>query len=555
MMTLTLLPLLALPLSVGGGLLEIDEGPLNPADPVAWSSAGESVATDSGRAVVGARWDDTLGTDAGAVYLFERNSGAWTQEAKIFASDSSSADQFGNSVAIHGDTLVVGAPTADIIGSNEGAAYVFVYNGAAWVQQAKLLGVGGADEDRLGTSVAIQGDRIVVGAMGDDDQGSFSGSAYVFVRNGTLWSQQAKLLSGSGGTNTYFGSSVAIDQDTILIGAPGVGGGAYVFVDGGGGAWTLQAGLTDVAASWADRFGDSVALHGDTAVIGSPFDDDNGTDSGSVFVFNRTGVVWTQGQMLVAGEMFGELGASVSFRGSALAAGAPADRQLLGDDPLGAVYLFSLQGTIWSQGGQIAPIGLASAEEFGAAVSFDGESLVVGIPGLDGLDGGVTNSGGARAYQIVPGPELYCFGDGVNSSCPCGNEGGIGGGCANSTGVGAMLEPFGLPSLAADDLVFDAVGLVPGQAALLFGGLNAVNGGDGLLFGDGLRCAGGAIVRLGVKVPDGGGGARWGPGLLGVLALNPADIRRFQAWYRDPAGGPCGSGFNLSNGVEISFVP
>jgi hypothetical protein len=149
----------------------------------------------------------------------------------------------------------------------------------------------------------------------------------------------------------------------------------------------------------------------------------------------------------------------------------------------------------------------------------------------------------------------YCFGDGTASICPCGNPGGSGEGCANSTGAGAVLTASGSTSLAADDLGFDATGLLPAQPALLFVGENAVNGGNGIAFGDGLRCAGLNVVRLGVMLPDAAGAASWGPGLGALGGWSSGDTRYFQAWYRDPIGSPCGAGFNLSNGMEEIFTP
>ena len=166
-----------------------------------------------------------------------------------------------------------------------------------------------------------------------------------------------------------------------------------------------------------------------------------------------------------------------------------------------------------------------------------------------------TNVGSYVVEYDVPAILAYCSGDGSGTACPCGNPGGAGEGCANSTGVGASLGGGGSVSVASDNLSFSAAGLVPSQPALLFQGVNAVNSGAGILFGDGLRCAGGFIVRLGVAVPSAAGDASWGPGLAGAGGWVAGETRRFQVWYRDPASSPCGSGFNLSNGAEVLFQP
>ena len=159
-----------------------------------------------------------------------------------------------------------------------------------------------------------------------------------------------------------------------------------------------------------------------------------------------------------------------------------------------------------------------------------------------------------RVGQLGVGTS-YCFGAGGPVPCPCANTGGEQSGCANSAGAGAQLSAVGSESVADDSLRFVGSGLVPSQPALLFAGTTAVNGGAGVAFGDGLRCAGGAVTRLGVQTASASGSASWGPGLVAVGGWQAGDVRRFQGWYRDPLGGPCGTGLNLSNGVELVFAP
>jgi len=156
-------------------------------------------------------------------------------------------------------------------------------------------------------------------------------------------------------------------------------------------------------------------------------------------------------------------------------------------------------------------------------------------------DGGLGNGG------VVSG---FCFG----VSCPCSNDSATAG-CINSTGAGARLDGSGSASLAADDLLITLSQSPPGQPALLFFGDLAVNGGSGLPFGDGLRCVGGSVVRVSVKTANTSGVATWGPGLGASEGWSAGDLLSLQTWYRDPAGGPCSSGFNLSHAVELSVVP
>ena len=156
---------------------------------------------------------------------------------------------------------------------------------------------------------------------------------------------------------------------------------------------------------------------------------------------------------------------------------------------------------------------------------------------------------------LAPVGAGYCPGDGTGALCPCGNVGQAGEGCANTTGAGGLLTAGGSNQAANDTLVFTAAQLLPNQPALLFVADNQVAGGAGTPFGDGLRCAGGNLRRLGVKQPDAAGVATFGPGLQAAGGWTGGDVRRFQAWYRDPGGSPCGTGFNLTNGHEIHFLP
>jgi len=463
------------------------------------------------------------------------------------ASDADGWQAFGNSVAISDDTILVGSwGDYHDVGMFAGSAYVFVRTGSAWSQQAKLVASDGAEEDRFGSAVTILDDLIVVGARGDDDQGNYSGSAYVFTRGGTIWSERTKLTPNDGNGNRYFGSALAVTSGSIVVGAPGIAGGAYVFT-GSGATWSQEVKLVDGAGSAFDRFGTSVDIDMDTVVVGSPFDDNNGTDSGTAIVFKRSGILWNQVATLVAGEGLGQLGTSVAIHGARIAAGAPEDHQF-GLQPLGAVYLFLLDGNTWAQADAIHPSGLNPFTCFGESVATDGTSLIVGTPGADDP---ATNVGGARGYVIESGISAYCFGEGT---CPCGNLGSEGAGCANSTGLGGKLVAFGYPSVSLDEMTFQASNLAPNLPGLLFSGNVIQNGGNGFTFGDGLRCAGGQVRRYGVAIAT-GGMATWGPGIAAVLQWSAGDLRYVQAWYRDPNGGPCGSGFNLTNGIELTLVP
>ena len=257
-----------------------------------YDSFGMSVSISGDYAVVGAYADDDAGGSSGSAYIFVRNGTTWTEQEKLTASDAASRDKFGNSVSISGDYAVVGAYTDDDGGSsNSGSAYIFVRNGTTWSQQQKLTASDAAAGDQFGNSVSISGDYAVVGAYADDDAGGQSGSAYIFVRNGTAWTEQQKLTASDAASSDQFGRSVSISGDYAVVGAhqnAGAGsrsGSAYIFVRNGT-TWTEQEKLTASDAASGDYFGSSVSISGDYAVVGAYADNDAGSQSGSAYILS-----------------------------------------------------------------------------------------------------------------------------------------------------------------------------------------------------------------------------------------------------------------------------
>jgi hypothetical protein len=195
-------------------------------DVLEYDDFGSSISIFGDTALIGEHYDDDNGWCSGSAYVFTRTGTTWTQQAKLLASDSSEYDYFGSSVSIFGDTALIGA-------YGSASAYVFTRTGTIWTQQAKLLASDGAIDDYFGNSVLIDSDTVLIGARGDDDNGYDSGSAYVFTRTGTTWTQQAKLLASDGTEYDGFGCSVSLDGDTTLTGAPELSsnnGSVYVFM-------------------------------------------------------------------------------------------------------------------------------------------------------------------------------------------------------------------------------------------------------------------------------------------------------------------------------------
>ncbi len=182
---------------------------------------GNAVAISGNTMVVGARFDSTTASQAGAAFVFVLNGTTWTQQAKLLASDGAAIDKFGQSVAIGGDTIVVGAYQANAPLSNGGAAYVFVRSGTTWTQQQKLTAGDGTADDEFGNSVAIKGDTVVVGAhFADLPSNSAAGSAYRFTRSGTVWTEVQKLIpTGATLGGNQFGESLAVSGDKLVVGS------------------------------------------------------------------------------------------------------------------------------------------------------------------------------------------------------------------------------------------------------------------------------------------------------------------------------------------------
>jgi hypothetical protein len=272
---------------------------------------GVSVAIDGDTAVVGAYADGGERPLAGAAYVFTRNGGSWDLQQKLTASDAQFFDYFGYAVAISGETILVGAMLHDGGGvSDSGAAYVFTRSAGVWTEQQKLVAGDAGAGDRFGNSVAIDGDVAVVGAFSDDTAaGADAGSAYVFVRSGDVWTQQQKLTAPDAAANDFFGWGLGLDGDTLIVGAyqkdlPSYpdAGAAYVYTHSGG-VWSHQQTLTSPTPAAGDGFGSSVALRGDTAVVGAYADDTAaGIDAGSAFVFTRSGSIWTAVQQISAAD-------------------------------------------------------------------------------------------------------------------------------------------------------------------------------------------------------------------------------------------------------------
>ena len=473
---------------------------------------GYSVAVSGDTVVVGAPAEDGSATgvngppnelaagSAGAAYVFVRSAGLWSQQAYLkpaaVGPGGQAGDHLGWSVAISGDTVVVGAPDEDSAttgvnstpaegATNAGAAYVFTRNGAVWSQQAYLKAAVVTASDEFGYSVAVSGDTLVVGAYDEassttginttPDVAAFgAGAAYVFTRSLGVWAQQAYLKPAAVGTtqtNDHFGNSVALSGDTVVVGAfqedsssiginstpnelAAASGAAYVFFRIGS-SWSQQAYLKPVAVGTTqagDHFGNSVALSGDTVVVGANQESSSttginstpnelGGSAGAAYVFVRSAGVWAQQAYLkpvaVGSTQVGDsFGWSVALSGDTLAVGATGEGSSTtginsAPDELasaaGAVYVFTRNAGVWTQQAYLKPAAVGTTQagdQFGYSVAVSGDTLVVGAWREDSSTLGVnstpnegaTDSGAAYIFTglgpVVPDAD----GDGLLDS-------------------------------------------------------------------------------------------------------------------------------------------
>lgn len=331
---------------------------------------GFSVSCSGDTAFIGKPGDGEYGYHSGSVYVFNRIGATWIQQQKLYASDAATGDAFGFSVSLDGDIALVSAPQDD---NWKGAVYVFIRTGTTWTQQTKLVASDGAADDLFGYSVTLDGDNALIGSYHDDNN---HGSAYVFTWDGTSWIQIQKLY-GSGSGDIMFGYSVSLDGDTALIGAiyDDPYGATYVFthpsVD-----WQFQQKFS--ASKTTGLFGSSVSLDGDSALIGACGDYTNGFTSGAAFVFTRTNTTWSEQQKLLPSDGAAEdwFGESICLYGDTAFIAAPYDDDNGVDS--GSMYVFTYTGTTWIQQIKLLASDGAADDWFGNSVSLDGDTALIG---------------------------------------------------------------------------------------------------------------------------------------------------------------------------------
>jgi hypothetical protein len=359
---------------------QCDQAELEASDGKSGQEFGWATAIDGDRALVGAFGDGTDGV-IGSAYAWLRSAAGWLPEGKLLPPPGEAFTGFGQSVAISGDFALVGARYDDHAGTDSGAAFVFRRVDGAWLPDGMLVPADGAAGDEFGQSVAIRGDVAVVGAAGDDDAGSFSGSAWVFRRVAGAWTAEAKLTASEALAGDGFGASVDVDVGVAVVGAPGADGAvadagcAWVFDDGATG-WTQAAKLVAADGTSFDGFGFDVAIRDDTLAAGAP----GAGVSGSAYVFRRNAGVWSQQARLAPGDPSAgqQFGFSVAIAADGALVGAFGDDQF--GTQSGAAYWFESDGSRWTEELKITDASPEGSEYFGFSVALSGARLLVGCP-------------------------------------------------------------------------------------------------------------------------------------------------------------------------------
>ena len=378
-------------------------GKIFPSDGSTSDEFGYAVSISGEFAIVGAREDDDRGSNSGSAYIYQLKNNIWEELEKIVPTDGVAGDYFGNAVSISGDYAIIGAYQDDDKATNSGSAYIYKRNADDWEFVTKLVPSDGAESDYYGCAVAISGDIAIVGAYNGDGKTTNTGNAYIYQRNGESWNFMTEIYANDGESSDRFGYAVAITNDYAIIGAYGDddnasnSGAAYIYQRNGT-YWTYITKLKPSDIESSDNFGCAVSISGDYAIVGSRYDDDKSTDSGSAYIYLRIGSNWNQIGKLVPddGNTSDHLGSAVSIYGNYAIVGAYADDDKGSDS--GSAYIYQKIDNNWQQIKKfVAPDG-ASSDHFGNAVALSDKYAIVGSRYDDDKS---TNSGTAYIYQNI----------------------------------------------------------------------------------------------------------------------------------------------------------
>lgn len=374
---------------------------------------GVAVALHGTTAMVGAQ-QATIGAneDQGAVYVFDQSGGEWTQSQKLVSDDGAAFDTFGDAVVFEGDTAIVGAYAATVNDfPYQGAAYVFTRSNGTWTQSQKLAPDDGTDFNYFGYSLALEGDTALIGA-------DLLGAVYVFRRSDGTWTQSQKLTGSDEGPSDVFGYSVLVQGSTAFVGAygnNGFQGAVYIFTESGG-TWTETQKLTADDGASNTYFGYAIAVSGTNLLVGAWGSNPGGNDTqGAAYVFTESDGTWTQTQKLVSddGAPFDKFGHSVAIDGTRAVIGADGVDAGQGGAQ-GAVYIFDESGGAWTQSQKLLASDGTHNDQLGFPVALDGTRALAGAWGWPA--GALI--GAAYFFTTDAEPDDTIFLDGFDGASP-----------------------------------------------------------------------------------------------------------------------------------------
>lgn len=494
------------------------------------------------------RQDGELATQAGSLYVYRREENGWVQVDKLFASDGQAQDFFGYDIDFDGERSIVGAFGVTNGGfDSAGAAYILVRDGVNWIEEAKVLDANPVESDLFGQTVAIDGDTAAVKSGGDNPGPN---EVHIYERDGSGWTEVQTLVQ----SGQSFGQDLFLLGDSLYVGAPkaptsvGFTGAVFVYRRTPSG-WIQALEIAPTQGS-PSNFGASIDGDGQRLVIGDSFD----SGSGAAHVYRLLESGWTLEGYLQPDIPDSRLfGADVALEDDRVLVGAPWDEELASFD--GAAFEFEYIEGEWVQTAKVYPHEYNSLRDFARRVDLlDEQGLITSKFEFNGFAQG---AGALRVYELGNAGSAFCF-CATDGSC---NDPDPLRGCENARGHGALLHACGSASVSADDLRFSTLIIPSSQTSLVYMGPNAVE----VPFGNGFRCVGDAPpgnFRFPTRAANPWGVIIEGPGIVEFSRQNfspggqieSGDTWSFQTWYRDSAG-PCGSTFNFSNAVSVSFTP
>ena len=382
---------------------------LTASDAASADSFGAAVDISGDFAIVGSQGDNHSGfTDAGSAYIYARNGAGWTQAQKLISPDPGTQEFFGASVTIEGDYAVVGCPSDTYFATNAlGSVYVFHRVNGNWFLEANILSPDNVHREnfnRFGTNVALSGSTLAISALYENNSG---GAVYVYTRSGTAWTLQQRIQPAGIGYPDFFGNSIALEGNELAIGATGVDstagfgtGAAYVYVRSGS-VWSQQAKLIGSLTHSADQLGRAIAISGDRMTVSSL-----GGATGTVYAFKRTGLVWSQ-----EAHMTPPNPAQSSHFGESMDMTASGGRLVIGRDAAGAgvggrVGVYERVNNQWSLAHDLISPENSNSYDFAIGCAVDGDTVVVGDQGYDAA--ALANSGAAFVFEPYTAPGDLC---------------------------------------------------------------------------------------------------------------------------------------------------